>query len=66
MFGKTVFYFSGKAEFSTSLLETFRNHSNMMISSSRNISYYYQCWKPLCCFIFLWKPWYISSGFCES
>ncbi len=33
---------------------SFRNHYNMMIS----FSYYYQCWKRLCCFIFLWKPWY--------
>ncbi len=34
----------------------FRNHSNMMICCSRNISDYYQCWKH---FIFLWKPSYI-------
>jgi len=20
---------------------------------------YYQCWKQLCCFRFLWKPWYV-------
>ncbi len=26
-----------------------RNHSNMLICCSRNISYYYQCWKQLCC-----------------
>ncbi len=25
----------------------FRNHSNMLICCSRNISYYYQCWKQL-------------------
>ncbi len=38
----------------------FRNHSNMLIWCSWNISdYYYQWWKQLCCFIFLWKPWYI-------
>ncbi len=37
----------------------FRNHNNMMICCSRNISDYYQCWKQLCCTIFLWKPWYI-------
>jgi len=24
---------------------SFRNHSNMLICCSRNISYYYQCWK---------------------
>ncbi len=34
----------------------FRNHSNMLIFFSRNISDYYQCWKQLCCTIFLWKP----------
>jgi len=43
-------------ELSASLLQSsvtwfFRNHSNMMIWYSRNISYY-QCWKQLCCLIF--------------
>ncbi len=38
---------------------SFKNHSNMLICCSRNI-YYYQCWKLLCCFIFLWKMWYHS------
>ncbi len=38
---------------------SFRNYFNMLICSSWNISYYYQCWTQLCCFIFLWKPWYI-------
>ncbi len=33
----------------------FRNYSNMLICCSRTISDYYQCWKQLCCFIFLWK-----------
>ncbi len=37
---------------------SFRNHSNMLIYCSRNISDYYQCWKQLCCTIFLWKWWY--------
>ncbi len=37
----------------------FRNHYNMLIYCSRNMSDYYQCWKQLCCFIFLWKLWYI-------
>ncbi len=37
----------------------FRNHNNMLICCSRNISDYYQCWKQLCCTIFLWKLWYI-------
>ncbi len=27
---------------------SFRNHSNMLISHSRHISYYHQCWKQLC------------------
>ncbi len=51
------------AEFSASLLQChmiFRNHSNMMICCPRNISDYYQCWKQMCCPIFLWKLWYIS------
>ncbi len=38
---------------------SFRNHNNMLICCSRNISDYYQCWKQLCCTIFLWKPWFI-------
>ncbi len=37
----------------------FRNHYNMLICCSRNISDYYQCWKQLCCTIFLWKLWCI-------
>ncbi len=37
----------------------FRNHSNMLIFCSRNISVDYQCWKQLCCTIFLWKLWCI-------
>jgi len=48
-----------KAEFSASLLQSswsvtwsFRNHSNMMIWCSKNISYYYQCWKQLFTFLF--------------
>ncbi len=36
---------------------SYRNHSNMQIWCSRNISY--QCWKQLCCSIFLWKAWHI-------
>jgi len=35
---------------------SFRNHSNLMIRCSRNISS--QCWKQLFAY-FLWKPWYI-------
>ncbi len=38
----------------------FRNHSNMMIYCClRNIYFYYQCWKQLCCLIILWKLWFI-------
>jgi len=37
----------------------FRNHYNILIYCSRNISDDYQCWKQLCCFIFLYKPWHI-------
>ncbi len=37
----------------------FRNHNNMLICCSRNISDYYQCWKQLCCTIFLLKLWCI-------
>ncbi len=36
----------------------FRNHNNMLICCSRNIYDYYQCWKQLCCTIFLCKLWY--------
>jgi len=35
-----------------------RNHLNTLIWCSKNISYYFQCWKQLCCltfFFFLWK-----------
>jgi len=34
---------------------SFRNHSNVMICCSRHNSNYYQFWKQLCFFIFLWK-----------
>ncbi len=37
----------------------FRNHFNMLRCCSINISDYYQCWKQLCCTIFLWKLWSI-------
>ncbi len=39
---------------SFSVTWSFRNHSNMMIGCSRNSSHY-QCWKQLCCLMFLWK-----------
>ncbi len=46
---------------------SFRNHSNMLICCSRNIYYYYQCWKQLCCLTFLWKPQYFfCSGFFDE
>ncbi len=31
----------------------FRNHSNMLIWSPKNIYFCYQCWKQLCCLILL-------------
>ncbi len=31
----------------------FRNHSNMLICCSRNIYYYYQCWKQFFCLTFV-------------
>jgi len=34
----------------------------MLICGSRKISYYYQWWKQLCCFIFFWKLWYNFLG----
>ncbi len=34
---------------------SFRNHSNMLICCSGNVSYCFQCWKQLCCFIWCWK-----------
>ncbi len=37
----------------------FRNHNNVLIYCSRNISDYYQCWKQSCCTIILWKCWYV-------
>ncbi len=43
----------------------FRNHSNILISFSRNISYYYQCWKQLCCLIFIFLETDISE-FCDE
>ncbi len=50
-----------------SITWSFRNHSNMLICCSINISYYYQCWKQLCCLILLVKPWYfVLSGFFEG
>ncbi len=51
-----------KTEFSAAITPvisvtwSFRNHYNILICCLRNISYYYQCWKQLCCLIFLWNP----------
>ncbi len=36
----------------TPVFSSFRNHSNMLIYHSRNISPYYKCWKQLSCFLF--------------
>jgi len=33
---------------------SFRNPYNMLIWCTRNIYYYYQCWKQLCCSTFPW------------
>ncbi len=58
-----LFFCDDKAEFSAAITPgfsvtwSFRNHSNMLICCSRNIYYYYQCWKQLCCLILLWKLW---------
>ncbi len=40
-----------------SVTGSFRNHSNMLVCCSRNISYFnhFKCWKQLCCLIFVWK-----------
>ncbi len=40
---------------------SFRNHSNMVICCSRNISYYYQLLKTVVLLHIFWKPWYIFS-----
>ncbi len=47
---------------------SFRSHSNMLICSSRNIAYYYSCWKQLYCliFIFLSKSWYIFVAYFDE
>ncbi len=49
MYCKMWFISVIKAEFSSHMI--FRNHNNMLICCSRNISDYYQCWKQLCCFV---------------
>ncbi len=50
---------------------SFGNHFNILICCSRNIPYYYQCWKQLCSFFFFFfflggKPWYSFSGFFDK
>jgi len=51
-----IYSFDAKAGFLESLLclitvfsvtQSFRNHSNMLICCSRNVSYYYPCFKQL-------------------
>ncbi len=37
---------------------SFKNHSCMWFCCS-NISYYYHCWKQLCCLMHFCRPWYI-------
>ncbi len=41
----------------------FRNHSNMLICCSRNISDYYDCWKQLLLLNIFMKPWFMSILF---
>jgi len=43
---------------------TFRNHSNMLICRSGNISYYYhhQFWKHLCCLTWNQIFWWIENS----
>ncbi len=45
---------------------SFRNHSNMLIGCSRNISYYYQCWKQLDCLIFSDEEFWWTKTFKNS
>jgi len=45
-------YFQHPYTPAASVTWSFRNHSNILIWCSRNISYYYQGWKQLCCLIF--------------
>jgi len=40
-----------------------RNHCNMLIWCSRNISYYYHQWEKQLCCLFLWKLWLLFSNF---
>ncbi len=49
--------------FSYSVTWSFSNHYNVLIWCSRNISYYYQCWKELLCLIFLWKLYIFLPGY---
>jgi len=42
------------SESELSVTWSFRNNYNLMICCSRNIcDYYHQCWKQLCCFIYV-------------
>jgi len=45
------------------LLFSFRNHSNLLIWCSRNISYYYNVTKMLCCLICLVTMMHFSGFF---
>ncbi len=51
-FSNVVCSCDGRAEFSAAVLSvtwSLRNHSDMLIWYSENISNYCQCWKQLCC-----------------
>ncbi len=53
IFQNVILTCDGKAEFLTAIISffsvtwSFRNHSNLLIWCSRNISYNHQCWKQL-------------------
>ncbi len=55
LFENVIYFYDGTAEFSAifSVTQSFRNHSITLIWWSRNISYYYQCWKQLWFLVFL-------------
>ncbi len=55
IFSNVIYSCDGKVEFSAAITPVTWNHSNMLICCSTNYSYYYQCWKQLCCLIFMLK-----------
>ncbi len=69
IFENVIYSYDGNAEISAAITHvfsvtlSFRNHFNMLIWCSRNISYCYQFWKQLFCWIFLWI-FFLYSLFC--